>query len=322
MDHFRKYQLNLLAAALLLPSMWGCAVGKLIPVNLNVTSERKGADGKVDRRQMHWQGTVADLPDGLNKAANELQDVTDELVRVLTEVPPPGTVALGDLGPGLSRFQGSGETDFLIAAKDKEGKPISFQYVRLGIPTYDDFFKQAQLVYALTYQASHTARRLGTLAGKILSTEIDASAELGGAAKEALRLEGRANVDASLVGKLRITYDLGSQVAPLVVSFPTQIVKLIMTGQSLIANAPTTITNPKVLVHLDLVKKGLFDSITVIKDSGEQIVALASVLKGLASTETAPSAAFTVDLEQLATNDLGGAELKVLEAQLVVPERP
>lgn len=47
--------------------------------------------------------------------------------------------------------------------------------------------------------------------------------------------------------------------------------------------AATSLTNPKVVAHLGLVKKGLVDSVTVVKDSGELLGALARDLAGFAT---------------------------------------
>ena len=51
-------------------------------------------------------------------------------------------------------------------------------------------------------------------------------------------------------------------------------------GQALVASAPTAITNPKVVAHLDLVKKGLVSSVKVLEESGSLMVGFTKDLSG------------------------------------------
>ena len=77
----------------------------------------------------------------------------------------------------------------------------------------------------------------------------------------------------------QLAVSLGS----LVSQFASRITKLVSDGQALIAGAATSLTNPKVITHLGLVKDGLTDSVKVIKSSGELIVKLAGYLAGFGS---------------------------------------
>lgn len=238
-------------------------------------------DGTVEHKETHWEGTLDQLPGQLSKAGDELADVTGKMVKELTDVPPPGHVKLGDLGPGLQSFEGNPQCDFLVAAKDGDGKPIDFQYVQVGQPSYDQFFKDAQVVYAIVYQADQTVHRMRELSGKILGQKVDVSADLSSAVSQALQSSDPDSQ--SIVAELKQVQQLAASLATLVSQFASRVTKLVSDGEQLVTSAPTSLTNPKVVTHLGLVKKGLTDSVTVIKNSGELLVKLAGNLSGFAT---------------------------------------
>ena len=43
----------------------------------------------------------------------------------------------------------------------------------------------------------------------------------------------------------------------------------VQTGVALVASAPTQILNPKLLLHLKLIVKGLDESVSMVKDTGK-----------------------------------------------------
>ena len=55
--------------------------------------------------------------------------------------------------------------------------------------------------------------------------------------------------------------------------------QLIASGQQLVTAAPASITNPKTAMHLDLIVKGLTDSVQLVLQTGEL---LAGTVQGLA----------------------------------------
>jgi hypothetical protein len=254
----------------------GCAS---IPVQMHTSMTVQHADGTVEHKETHWQGTLDQLPGQLSKAGDDLADVTGKLVKELTDVPPPGKVKLSDLGSGMQSFEGDPDTDFLLAAKDDDGKPIDFQYVQLGAPSYDEFFKDAQVIYACVYQADQTVHRMIELASKLLNEKVDATAALSDAVARALKVNGDADSQ-GLVAELQQMQKLASSLGTLTSQFASRITKLVSDGQQLITAAPTSLTNPKVVAHLGLVKDGLTDSVKVIKNSGELIANLAKDLGG------------------------------------------
>jgi hypothetical protein len=245
-----------------------------VQITENRTMTYKNADGTTTVKHEHWQGSLDQLPSHLNEewsaAAGQLTSITGRLVKELTDVPPPGTVRLGQLGAGLDKFEGNAQTDFLMHATDDRGNPIPFQYVQLGVPSYDNFFKKAQEVYALCYQAKQTLKRTVDLTSKMLNEKIEAGAALNASVSKAL---GQSNADATAVAQLTSARDLSVSLAPLIAQIGKEIAQLVSAGQQLIVSAPTSLTNPKVVLHLGLVKKGLGASVNVIKESGNVLAA-------------------------------------------------
>jgi hypothetical protein len=269
---------RVLVPAVFLVAATGCSV---IPVKMNTYTTIRHGDGTVEHKETHWEGTLDQLPAQLSKAGDDLADVTGKMVKELTDVPPPGKVKLSDLGPGLQSFEGNPQCDFLVAAKDDAGKPIDFQYVQVGQPSYDQFFKDAQVVYAIVYQADQTVHRLRELSARITGQKLDPNAELKSAVSQAM--QNNDPDSQSLVTELKQVQQLGVTLASLVSQFASRVTKLVSDGEQLVAGAAASLTNPKVVTHLGLVKKGLVDSVTVIKDSGEMLAKFASDLGGLAT---------------------------------------
>lgn len=261
-------------ATVLATTTTGC---KYIPVKMHTETHVQHMDGTVEHKSSDWEGTLDQLPAQLGKAGRELGAVTATLAKELTEVPPPGNVTLHDVSPQMAPFEGKKGQDFLVSARDEKGKPISFQYVQLGVPQYDDFFRTAQEIHALVYQTTQVIAQMRQLTEKLLDTKIDARTELKASVDQALKVEGG---DTSLVARLDAMQTMGRMLADLVPQIVGKVTHLVSAGEQLVVSAPTTLTNPKVLAHLDLVKKGLVDSVVVIKESGGLLVDLGKNLTG------------------------------------------
>jgi hypothetical protein len=251
----------------------GC---KYIPVHMHTESHVQHLDGTVEHKSSDWEGTLDELPAQLEKAGSELATVTSKMVKELTDVPPPGSVELKDLSPDLEKHQGKRGRDFLIAAKDDDGKPIKFEYVRIGVASYDDFFKTAQELYALVYETTQVIGQMRKVSSKLLDTKVDAEAELHGLVSKAKGVKGETELSATLTGLEDIARTLGV----LVPEIGKKIGKLVQTGEALIAGAASSITNPKVVTHLGLIKDGLLSSIHVVKESGVLVVKFTKDLAG------------------------------------------
>ena len=229
----------------------------------------------VHRREVD---KLEDMPGAISEAADEMAAVTAKLIKKLTDVPPPGKVKLGDLGPGFKDFEGSKDFDFLIQAKEGD-KPIEFQYVQIGVPDYDKFFKTTAEIYALTYQTRQALNRMRLLASAALDEDIDAKASVSVAVDRALgKVDAEAKGD--IVPKLKAFKDIGQMLASVVPAIVDRVSTLVSLGQKLIVGAAASITNPKVVLHLGLIKEGLGDSVKVIQEAGKNLGGIVSDLSG------------------------------------------
>jgi hypothetical protein len=255
----------------------GC---KAIPVEMHTTTHIQHADGTVEHKETHWKGTLDELPAQLGKAGEDLEQVTAKMAKELTDVPPPGQVKLGTLHPSFAKYEGKDGQDFLVGAKNKDGTPIDFKYVRLGAPSYDEFFKTAQEIYAICWQTKQTVHRLREASAAVLKTNVDASGAVKAQVDKAI---GTAGADADIVAELKALSEMAQNLSALVSQLAQKVGKLVQTGEGLVAGAAASLTNPKVATHLGLVKEGLTDSIAVIKQSGVLMVDLGKDLTGYGS---------------------------------------
>jgi hypothetical protein len=241
-------------------AMLGC---DQIPVHMHTESHVQHLDGTVEHKSSDWHGTLDQLPAQLAKAGKELGEVTAKMAKELTDVPPPGKVELKDLSPELQKYQGQRGADFLVSAKDGKGQPITFSYVRLGVNEYDEFFKTAQEIYALVYQTTQTISQMKQISSKVTGTKVESGADLKASVDKAMQ----AGSDAKLQASLQNLSEMSRTLSTLVPQIATKLGKLISTGEALVANAASSLTNPKVVTHLGLVKEGLLSSIAVVKES-------------------------------------------------------
>lgn len=250
-----------------------------IPVDFHTETHIQHADGTVEHKSSDWHGTLDQLPAQLSKFGSELADVTAQMGKELTDVPPPGRVELKDLDPALAKYQGKRGQDFLGTAKDDKGNAITFEYVRLGQPQFDDFFKTTQEIYALVYQTTQVVSQMKQISGKILDAKIEGGANLRASVDKALKTDAEGDIRLDL----QLMQEMAQSLAVLVPQIASKIGKLVQAGQALITSAPTAIANPKVLAHLDLVKKGLTSSVKVVEESGGLLVGFTKDLSGFKS---------------------------------------
>jgi hypothetical protein len=272
------------ARALLLPLLVAGAAGigcDQIPVHMHTESHVQHMDGTVEHKSSDWHGTLDQLPAQLSKAGKELGEITAKMAKELTDVPPPGKVELKDLSPQLAKYQGQRGADFLATAKDEKGNPITFTYVRLGVQQYDEFFKTSQEIYALLYETTQVVSQMRQMAAKALDTKVDASAELKAEVDRALHAEGEGK---GLGVRLRSLAEMGHTLSILLPAIVDKLGKLVSTGEALVMSAASSITSPKIVTHLGLVKEGLVSSIKVVKESGSLMVTFSKDLAGFSKT--------------------------------------
>ena len=264
-----KHHVLALAIPLLLLTVPAC---EALGIKANITSF-KTINGKTEVKQRearNWdefEEAMGEVATDFSDVAKEVGRTTQELAKVLVEAPPPGQVKLGDISPELMKYEGNERFDFVHAASKEPDAPYDFTYVRIGVASYDDFFKTAAETYAIAFQMTETARRLRLTASTITGEEAGGEADTERAADKARNAE----VDED--GKDVTAYfrDLdamwklvGIQGAQLV----SKTAELVGKGQTLITSAPSSILNPKTALHLDLIVEGIEQSIGLIKDSG------------------------------------------------------
>ena len=151
--------------------------------------------------------------------------------------------------------------------------------MQIGVPDYDKFFKTATEIYALTYQTRQALNRMRLLASAALDEDIDAKASVSASVDRAL---GKADVEAKgdIVPKLKAFKDLGAMLATVVPAIVDKVSTLVSLGQKLVLGAAASITNPKVVLHLGLIKEGLGDSVKVIQESGKNLGGIVSDVAG------------------------------------------
>ena len=237
-------------------------------------------DGKETTKERKFE-SLEEMPAALKAGAGDMADTTEELAKKLTEAPPPGQVKLSDLSKSLEPYESNPELNFLAKAKNADGTPIEFKYVRIGVPSYDQFFQKSAELFALMYQLKQTTHRLREISAAVLDKKDEASGTLGDLVKEALAAEPPAGKE-GLVKELKELKEITAMLAPACLEMVKKTQELVSAGQQLIAGAASSITNPKTALHLDLIVKGLKQSVGLVtesagllKDVSAEIVALA-----------------------------------------------
>lgn len=255
-----------LVLLLLLP---GC---ESLGITAHVTSW-KTENGKTTvkhREAKNWdefKEAMSEVGTDFSDVAKKMGEQTATLVKTLVDAPPPGEVNLGDLSPTLASWQGKDGLDFLSMARKKQDAGYDFRYVRIGEQAYDDFFKAAAEAYALSFMRRECARRIKKLGAGLLGVEESSlkDADPSAVAEKALATEKDGAEDAHLyLEKLK---ELHSALNDNPLLGAARVSDLVTTGQKLAASAPSSITNPKVLLHVKLVVEGIEQSVKLIRDA-------------------------------------------------------
>ena len=242
-----------------------------------VRTERVTADGKVIRTEEKVD-RIEDFPAALGRAADVMGEATAEMIAVLVDVPPPGEVKLSDLAPELAELEQNPRLNLLKGAKKDDGTPHDFRYVRLGVPSYDGFFKTAAELHATLVLTQKTVARMRELSLSVIQkgdqTDAVELVKLVSTATQVAKATGR-SAEATELEELAQSAKL---LAALTKNLAMKTQQLVVTGQQLVAGAPASITNLKVVIHLDLVVKGLEASVDMIGQSAGTLGELAGEL--------------------------------------------
>jgi hypothetical protein len=159
--------------------------------------------------------------------------------------------------------------------------------VQIGVPSYDEFFKAAAEFHAFVFQTKQSILKLRALAqARIQATtggRVEAKMSLGDVVALALRqapgAAGKAAGSAAgsfgaelgegVPDDLVEMRDLALSIGRSAPEFVSKTKRLVETGRQLVTAAPSSIINPKVVLHLDLIVKGLEDSVKVVGSSGK-----------------------------------------------------
>jgi hypothetical protein len=225
--------------------------------------------------------SLEELPGALKETVGAFSETTAQLIKELTEAPPPGSVKLSALNPSMAKFEGRPDFDFLMQANQEAGMD-RFQYVQIGVPSYDMFFKDCAELYALVFQTTQAVARMKALAGQLLQADLSAAADLRGAVDQAINAPTAPATSENMQARTSLQFagEMASMLSGSFQALAIKVQQLIVSGQQLITAAPTSITNPKTALHLDLIIQGLKESVAMVTESGKLVPDLAGALTG------------------------------------------
>lgn len=227
------------------------------------------------REAKNWdefEQAMGEVATDFSDFAKEVGATTAELASKLTDVPPQGEVQIGQLSPTLKPFEGDVRYDYIKVARMNPNAEYNFKYVQIGMPEYDNFFRSSAEMYATAYQLMETGRHVHLAAASAKGEDAPSDVESGqkkikkSEVESALQEIGGGGDEATeAVEKLRTlwmsTAELGAQLA-------SKTAETVQAGAALVSSAPTQILNPKLVLHLDLIVKGLEQSLSMAKDTG------------------------------------------------------
>lgn len=222
------------------------------------------------REAKNWEEfeqAMGEVATDFSDFAKEVGATTAELAKKLVDVPPQGQVKLGALAPSLQAYEGDVRYDYIKVASMNPDAKYDFKYVQIGMPEYDNFFRASAEMYSAAYQLMETGRHVHLAAYKVKGEDAPSDVESG---KKKIK---RAEVD-SLVSQLgdeegaKKLAQLWSTTSELGVKVAAKAVETAQAGAALVASAPSQIVNPKLVLHLKLIVKGLDQSVSMVKDTG------------------------------------------------------
>lgn len=225
------------------------------------------------REAKNWE----EFEDAMGEVATDFSDfakkvgaTTAELVKKLVEVPPPGQVELGQLSTTLAPYQGDVRYDYIKVARMNPNAEYDFKYVQLGMAEYDNFFRASAEMYATAYQLAETGRHVHLAAASANGEDPPSDVDKG--TRKIRRSEVReslSRIDTSVSTGAQKLATLWQAMAELGGRLAAKSGETAAAGAALVASAPAQILNPKLVLHLDLIVKGLEQSVSLVKDTGK-----------------------------------------------------
>ncbi len=228
------------------------------------------------REAKNWdefEDAMGEVATDFSEFAKQVGATTAELVKKLVDVPPPGQVQLGQLATGLKPFEGDVRYDYIKVARMNPNAEYDFKYVQIGMPEYDNFFRASAEMYATAYQLVETGRHVHQAffetEGKDVPDDVkDGTKKIEKAEVDSLLGSLKSAAGPSAPQSLAKLESLWLTTAELGVRVAVKAAETAQAGVALVASAPTQILNPKLVLHLKLIVKGLEQSVTMVKDTG------------------------------------------------------
>lgn len=245
-----------------------------IKANIVTTKTVNGETTTTVREAKNWdefEAAMGEVATNFSDFAKEVGATTAALATKLVDVPPQGEVQIGQLSPSLKPYEGDVRYDYLKVAKMNPNADYDFKYVQIGMPEYDNFFKSSAEMYATAYQLTETGRHVFLATASAKGQEAPSDVEKGN------RKIKKSEVDSALMGVEAQTAEakegldriktLWLSMAELGAGLASKSAATIQAGAALVTSAPSQITNPKLVLHLDLIVKGLKQSLAMAKDT-------------------------------------------------------
>ncbi|MBI3206883.1 MAG: hypothetical protein HYZ29_35430 [Myxococcales bacterium] len=237
------------------------------------TKTQNGQTTTRVREAKNWdefEHAMGEVATDFSDFAKQVGATTVELAKKLVDVPPQGQVTLGQLSASLRPYEGDVRYDYLKVARMNPDAKYDFKYVQIGMPEYDNFFRASAEMYATAYQLMETGRHVHLAKAKVKGDEPPPDVERGQkkirkseVAAALSEIKESAGSGANKLETLWLTTaELGAKLAG-------KAAETASAGAALVASAPAQILNPKLVLHLKLIVKGLDQSVSMVKDTGK-----------------------------------------------------
>jgi hypothetical protein len=240
----------------------------------------KTVDGKTTtrvREAKNWEEfeqAMGEVATDFSEFAKQVGATTAELAKKLIDVPPQGQVTLAQLAPSLQPFDGDVRYDYLKVARMNPNAEYDFKYVQIGMPEYDRFFRSSAEMYSTAYQLMETGRHVHLASHSANGEDPPSDVERGERRIRKPEIERtlselQSGASGSMADGAQKLGRLWSSTAELGAALASKSAETASAGAALIASAPAQILNPKLLLHIDLIVKGLGQSLSMVKDTGK-----------------------------------------------------
>jgi hypothetical protein len=237
------------------------------------TKTQNGQTTTRVREAKNWEEfeqAMGEVATDFSDFAKQVGATTVELAKKLVDVPPQGQVQLGQLAASLKAYEGDVRYDYLKVARMNPNAKYDFKYVQIGMPEYDNFFRASAEMYATAYQLMETGRHVHLARAKVKGEDPPSDVEKGQRkikkseiSSAISELEERAGESSAKLTTLWLTMaELGTKLGG-------KAIETASAGAALVASAPAQILNPKLVLHLKLIVKGLDQSVSMVKDTGK-----------------------------------------------------